>query len=747
MREPRGKLDFVAAAPAIARLLLGEPNAQLSTPSELRFGTKGSLKLDLKTGTWWDYEVQEGGGIVDLIKRQAPGEDPAGWLAREGFTAAPSPKRSPESSEETTEVFQYRDERGELLYEVVRVDAPGRPKKIRQRRPDAGARSGYTWRLGDARRVVYRLPEVLADLSAPLYVVEGEAKVDLLMSWGLVATCSVGGAGKWRDEYDSVFLGRKVIVLPDNDDPGKRHADDVARRAGRGGASSVKVVALPRLGPKGDVVDWADGGGTFLELAELVASTPPREPPPPADERDEYDGPVPPELSEESLALKFAERHAREVRYVDRLGIWYIWDGSRWGEDDVRAAFDRARAVCREAAATAPEVRLARAVASARTRAAVVSLASEDARIRASHERLNSDPWLLATPGGTVDLKTGLVRENRPEDLVTKSTGATPSPPGGEAPRAWVNFLERVTGGDAGLQSYLRRACGYMLTGVTVEHAMFFLYGTGSNGKSTFVSTISGILGTLHRTALIETFTASPNDRHPTELAMLVGARMVTAVETDEGRRWAESRIKLLTGGDRIAARFMRQDFFEYLPQFKLVVFGNHKPGLRSVDEAMRRRMNLVPFNVTIPEQERDGYLSEKLKAEWPQILRWMVDGCLEWQRTKLSPPPSVVSATSGYLDQEDTFKAWLEDCCEVGVADFTPTAWLFTSWRKWAERSGEFVGSERRFVQRLEAEGFMGGRLRVPAGGSGRASRGFFKIRLAAAGRGEAVLGGETPF
>src|SRR5205807_1758534 len=177
-------------------------------------------------------------------------------------------------------------------------------------------------------------------------------------------------------------------------------------------------------------------------------------------------------------------------------------------------------------------------------------------------------------------------------------------------------FLDRVTGGNSELIAYLARVAGYSLTGSTQEHAMFFLYGVGANGKTTFINAITACLGDYHRTAPIETFTMSPVDRHPTDLAGLRGARLVTAVETEEGRRWAESRIKFLTGGDKVPARFMRQDFFEYVPQFKLMVAGNHKPSLRSVDEAMRRRVNMIPFAVIIPPAERDPELPEKLKRE-----------------------------------------------------------------------------------------------------------------------------------
>jgi putative DNA primase/helicase len=222
-------------------------------------------------------------------------------------------------------------------------------------------------------------------------------------------------------------------------------------------------------------------------------------------------------------------------------------------------------------------------------------------------------------------------------------------PPGGDCPR-WLQFLDEITAGDTELQAYLRRVAGYCLTGITTEHVLFFCYGTGANGKSVFVNTLAGIWGDYAVVAPMETFTASKTDHHPTDLAMLRGARLVIAHETEAGRRWAESKIKTLTGGDRVAARFMRQDFFEFVRQFKLLIAGNHKPGLRGVDEAIRRRLHLIPFNVTIPESQRDPQLFDKLKPEWGGILQWAVDGCLEWQRTGLAPPAAVRKAIADYL-------------------------------------------------------------------------------------------------
>jgi P4 family phage/plasmid primase-like protien len=242
---------------------------------------------------------------------------------------------------------------------------------------------------------------------------------------------------------------------------------------------------------------------------------------------------------------------------------------------------------------------------------------------------------------------------------------------------------------------------GYGLSGSIIEHALFFLYGTGANGKSVLLSTISGIMGGYHCTAPIETFTTSSNDRHPTELAGLRAARLVTAIETEEGRRWAESRIKALTGGDRIAARFMHQDFFEYAPQFKLVIAGNHKPALRNVDEAMRRRFNLIPFAVTIPPEERDDKLTDRLQQEWPGILQWMIDGCMRWQRDKLSPPKVVADATLAYLEAEDAIAAWLDECAtEIPMLGKPPATFSYRGrigQPKQANRSAASDSSVRR--------------------------------------------------
>ncbi len=434
----------------------------------------------------------------------------------------------------------------------------------------------------------------------------------------------------------------------------------------------------------------------------------------------------PPAYSDEMLALRFADRHAGVRCFIAPFGKWYIYDGVRWQADETLETFHCVRQICREAAAECRKKGLSVSLASASTVAAVERLARYDRRLAATIDQWDQNLWVLNTPAGLVDLRTGTLGPHCAEDFITKLTGAAPDP---NCPiPTWLKFLERVCGGDAKLVAFLQRMAGYTLTGSTSEHALFFLYGTGANGKSTFLNALTNCLGDYHKTSPIETFTASNADRHPTDLAGLRGARLVTAVETEEGRRWAESKIKALTGGDPIAARFMRQDYFVFTPIFKLVVAGNHKPGLRSVDEAIRRRFHLVPFTVTIPVEERDETLGEKLKLELPGILHWAIQGCLEWQRIGLAPPPAVQAATAEYLEAEDALAAWIEIAGEHDPNVWESTEALYRSWKSWCDRTGEHAGSMKKFSQRLNDRGAAFGmqKGRDPFG-----KRGFYGLRV----------------
>jgi putative DNA primase/helicase len=319
----------------------------------------------------------------------------------------------------------------------------------------------------------------------------------------------------------------------------------------------------------------------------------------------------------------------------------------------------------------------------------------------------------------TIELVTGIDRPPRRGDYITKIAGTSIADPGTPHP-LWSAFLNRITDCNDALISFLQRFLGYCLTGLVHEHVLVFLYGTGANGKTEFVDTVAGIFGDYCISAPIEMFLTSKYDRHPTEIARLKGARLVVAQETTKGRAWDEAKIKNLTGGDRLSARYMRGDFFDFAPTHKLMIAGNTKPSLRNVDEGIRRRILLIPFKVKIPLAERDLKLAEKLKAEWPAILRWMVDGCLEWQRVGLVVPTIVRDATEEYLAEQDVLAQWIDESVEADPNAFVLTRVLFKSWKLWCEERNLAVGTETAFSDNLVEHGCFRARRRYGRGFNG---------------------------
>jgi putative DNA primase/helicase len=429
-------------------------------------------------------------------------------------------------------------------------------------------------------------------------------------------------------------------------------------------------------------------------------------------------------VTEDAAAQQFVGLHGNRLRYCWDTGAWFEWDGAIWRENRTGLAFQFARELARDLAASeSPKVRYV----TSRTSFAsgVERFARSDPALAITIEHWDRDPLLLGTPAGTVDLRTGELRPSVPTEGVTKSTAVAPAATA-DCSR-WLRFLEETTGGDTKLVRFLQQWCGYCLTGVTREHALVFVYGPGGNGKSVFLNVVTGIMGAYATTAAMDTFTAAKGDRHPTDLAMLRGARLVTASETEDGRAWAESRIKQMTGGDPISARFMRMDFFTYVPTFKLTVVGNHKPLLRNVDEAARRRFNIVPFTRKPPTP--DPRLEEKLRTEWSSILRWMLGGALDWQANGLVRPQTVLAATEDYFSAQDLFGQWLEEECELDPGNtykVETSTDLFASWRAYAERAAEPAGSQKSFAENMQRRGvepkrtnrlrgFTGIRLKTP--------------------------------
>jgi len=432
-------------------------------------------------------------------------------------------------------------------------------------------------------------------------------------------------------------------------------------------------------------------------------------------------GSEPTAVTQDSVALLFAKHACGRLRYCHHTGAWFEWIGTHWRQDELELAFQFARELGREASrqATQSELKEARKVTFA---AGVERFARGTAGIAVTSTGWDQDGMLIGTPSGTVDLRTGAIRNADAADGITKLTAIGPAK-SVDCPR-WISFLRDASGGDAALVRFMQQWAGYCLTGDTREHSLVFVYGAGGNGKTVFLNTISRIAGTYAVTAPMDTFVQSKGERHPTDLAMLRAARMVTASETEEGRPWAETRIKQLTGGDAVTARFMRQDFFTYVPQFKLTIVGNHKPLLRNVDDAARRRFNLVPF--TRKPLHPDRELEAKLQLEWPEILRWMIDGCRDWLVNGLIRPESVRAATAAYFDNQDLLGQWLEEECDGEPGnDFkqATTAELFESWSAYAHRAGEDPGSKKSFSEQMQKRGFESHR------GTG-GSRGFRGVR-----------------
>lgn len=411
-----------------------------------------------------------------------------------------------------------------------------------------------------------------------------------------------------------------------------------------------------------------------------------------------------PAFSEFALARTFADGPGADWRFTSLWNLWAKWNGIRWVFDEVKHITWEVRECCtavmhEHLADSTPPQRMR--LATLKTVNAVMTLAGSSPRIAVSPDRWDADSMLLGSPSGIIDLSTGLIVTAERTQLISKSVCV--SPQAGAHPW-WDRVLARATGDVA---DFLQLWCGYILTGNTREERFLFIHGPGGGGKSKFLLVLSEILGDYRRTTKMESFTAQQRQEHSEEIARLAGARLVIATETDEGSRWNEARIKALTGRDAIAARHMHKSTFEFTPQFKLVFVGNHRPALRSVGEEMRRRIDLIEWGASIPEAERVLDLPDKLRAEYPAILAWMIEGCLRWQRQGLGKPESVKTSVADYIQGEDTLGSWLEECVDLTQGERTRTSFAYANFKRWTESRGEYVLSQKRFTQALKDRGF----------------------------------------
>jgi putative DNA primase/helicase len=407
-------------------------------------------------------------------------------------------------------------------------------------------------------------------------------------------------------------------------------------------------------------------------------------------------------LTDSGNGERLVLRHGKDLRYCHPQKTWWIWSGRRWEPDRTGHVMELAKSVVRElyqAAWSLPDAErkkqtalwAIRSESTDKKRAALVSAQSEPG-IPILPEQFDADPWTLNCLNGTIDLRTGNLRPHRREDYCTRMAPVRYDP--AARSKLWERFLKEACGGDRQLIEFLQRAVGYTLTGSTAEEKLFFVHGPAASGKSSFLEAIRSVLGDYAKAADFESFI----QRHDAggirnDIAELAGRRFVVGMEVDEGRRLAEGLVKLLTGGDTVRARFLYQEAFEFVPQFKLWVAANHAPRVRHDDSAMWRRILRIPFEHVIPPEKRDPSVKARLKdvrESGPAILAWATEGCLRWQEEGLGVPAAVEEATEQYRLDMDPLRDFIRDCCVLAPHAWTPAAKLRAAYEAYCKETGE---------------------------------------------------------
>jgi putative DNA primase/helicase len=430
-----------------------------------------------------------------------------------------------------------------------------------------------------------------------------------------------------------------------------------------------------------------------------------------------WSGPHDPMPGEPRTELGYAHRlvtvYGDRLRYVPAWRRWLVWDGRRWGPDATGQADRWMKSIARRLMADAllveddakrkAAVSIARAGESARGIRGALTLAGTVRGIATDPADLDADPCLLNCPNGVLDLQTGQLGEHDPALLLTKLTGGAfdPTAIGPE----FEKFLGRIQP-DPDMRAFLARLLGHALPGAVVEHLLPILHGGGANGKSTLVDAVLAALGDYAGTAEPGLFTERGFDAHPTGVADLFGRRLVVVHESDRGRHLAEATVKRLTGGDRIKARRMREDFWEFEPSHTAFMLTNHQPLVRGDDEGIWRRLRLVPFEVTIPPDQRDTGLGDRLAGELDAVLAWLVNGYQDWHRTGLGEPRQVQEATAAYRKDADDLGRFLDQRCLLGDHYHAGSAELYAAYTDWCRDEGVEQDSQRAFATALQNRG-----------------------------------------
>jgi putative DNA primase/helicase len=594
-----------------------------------------------------------------------------------------------------------------------------------------------------------RVQPHLKDVSVPLWITEGVKKADSLISAGECAIALIGVwnfKGKSRDplangssvllaDFDAIaFKGRTVYIAFDSDVMGKAPVQQALARLTailRQRGAHVWHVYLPDKpnGAKQGVDDFLAAGGTIAQLKGLARR--PEEGPPHTPRPEEASTSLSTE-AEITLDREFTDRNNALILlqslkgkaiWVPQWG-WLLWDCKRWARDH---GGSRILALAREllprhyldlaVEELTPTERVqlcdyARRAHSLRHLSAALELAKGD--LIADPKDFDQDPWLLNCSNGVLDLRTGELRPHSPELRLTKFCPVAYDP-NAQAP-TWERFLREIFLDDDELIRYVQRACGYSITGDVREDKLFICWGTGANGKSTFLQTLRRVLGDYAGAIAPAAIVHKGKDSHPTAVADLYGLRFAIAVETEEDQRLAEAQVKALTGRDSIKARFMHRDYFEFEPRAKIWLATNHRPLIRDTSPAIWRRIALIPFKAFFPPERQDKTLGDRLWEEREGILAWLVQGCLAWQQQGLGECGAVAEATENYKSEMDALQDWLQERCVPDPKAITPFKELYDNYLAWCSETDQEPLGKRAFANRLTEKGFEIARLKGDA-------------------------------
>lgn len=443
------------------------------------------------------------------------------------------------------------------------------------------------------------------------------------------------------------------------------------------------------------------------------------------------------DMTDTGNAHRLKDKYGRVIRYSYNRRKWYFWDGKTWVIDDMGEIKKLADDICEDLKREAWNIpdedlqeqalKFAKRTAGSNAKEAMIKECQHLDGIPASPEEFDAYFDLLNCQNGIVNLKNGELIPHDASFMMSKICNSEYDVKRGK-PKLWLSFLNDVTNGDKELQEYIQKCVGYSLSGSNREQCAYFLYGMGNNGKSTFLDTLSDLMGGYASNAqpdtlMIQSRLGSSGGGANSDIARLKSARFVTCEEPTEGVRLNEGLLKQLTGGSKVTCRFLYGDEFEYTPEFKIWIATNHKPTVRGTDFGIWRRIKLIPFEVNIPKEKVDKNLKYKLRQEFPQILAWAVEGCMKWQREGITEPSVVANATKEYKQEMDLIAGFVEQCIAI---DYTsdrqvPANELFTLYSKWAKANNEYEMSSKKF--------FMEVAKKIPE--KGRNSRGVYYSKI----------------